>query len=81
MSPYRDRIHRDLRPVTTPSDDFPEARSAPERGEVEVAPRANHRLVAAIVDEVRAEDPVAVADEGIRAVPFADSEVRVEVVW
>src|ERR671910_1621650 len=53
---------------------------APERGQVEVAPGAPHRLVAAAVDEVGAEDLVALADEGVRAVPLADAEVGVEVV-
>src|SRR5919112_5755453 len=53
---------------------------APERGDVEVAPGAPHRLVAARVDEVGAEDPVAVADEGVGAVPLAHAEVLVEVV-
>src|SRR5829696_10241843 len=53
---------------------------APERGDVEVAPGAAHRLVAAAVDEVGAEDPVAVADEGVGAVPLVDAEVLVEVV-
>src|SRR5829696_1651745 len=53
---------------------------APERGDVEVGPGAAHRLVAAAVDEVGAEDRVAVADEGVRAVPLVDAEVGVEVV-
>src|SRR3954451_17250280 len=53
---------------------------AAERGDVEVGPRAAHRLVAAVVDEVRAEDVVALADEGVRAVPLVDAEVAVEVV-
>src|SRR4051794_40340687 len=53
---------------------------SPECGHVEVAPRASHGLVAAAVDEVRAEDPVAVADEGVGAVPLVHTEVGVEVV-
>src|SRR5215204_2915221 len=53
---------------------------APERGDVEVAPGAAHRLVAAAVDEVGTEDPVAVADEGVVAVPLVHAEVGVEVV-
>src|SRR5687768_5844937 len=44
---------------------------APERGDVEVAPGAPHRLVAAGVDEVGAEHLVALAQEGVRAVPLA----------
>src|SRR5262245_57969812 len=53
---------------------------AAERGHVEVAPDGAERLVSAAVDEVRAEDPVAVADEGVVAVPLVDPEVLVEVV-
>src|SRR4051794_38666637 len=53
---------------------------APESGDVEVAPRAPYRLVAAAVDEVGAEDLVAVADEGVGAVPLVHPEVLVEVV-
>src|SRR5262245_56180800 len=53
---------------------------APERGDVEVTPGSAHRLVAAAVDEVSAEDPVAVADEGVVPVPLVDAEVLVEVV-
>jgi len=41
-----------------------------ERGEVEVAPGGPHRLVAAVVDEVCAEYPLAVAEEHVVAVPF-----------
>ena len=37
-------------------------------------------FVAAGVDEVRAKDPVALADEGVVAVPLVDAEVLVEVV-
>src|SRR5947209_19885848 len=51
---------------------------AAQRGHVEVAPCAPHVLVAAGVDEVRAVDLAVVADERVRAVPFADAEVRVE---
>src|SRR5262245_66690190 len=50
-----------------------------ERGDVEVAPGAAHVLVTAGVDEVGAEDLVALADEGICPVPVADAEVPVEV--
>src|ERR1041385_1089676 len=46
-----------------------------ERGDVEVAPDRAHRLVAAAVDEVSAEDALPVADEGVVAVPFVDAEV------
>src|SRR5215204_5500697 len=53
---------------------------APERSHVEVAPGAPHRLVAAAVDEVGAEDAVAVADERVRAVPLVNAEVGVEAV-
>jgi len=53
---------------------------APERREVEVGPGAAHRLVAAVVDEVGAEDPLAVAEEGVRAVPLVHAEVGVEFV-
>src|SRR5688572_19898361 len=53
---------------------------APERGDVEVAPGAAHGLVASVVDEVGAEDSLAVADEGVGAVPLVDAEVGVEVV-
>src|SRR5208282_4780806 len=51
-----------------------------ERREVEVAPGGPHRLVAAVVDEVCAEHPLAVAEEHVVAVPFIDAEVRVEAV-
>ena len=51
-----------------------------ERREVEVAPGASHRLVAAAVDEVCAEHLVAVAEEHIVAVPLVDAEVFVEAV-
>src|ERR687895_607980 len=50
---------------------------AAERRDVEVAPRAPHRLVAAAVDEVVAEHPVAVADEGVGAVPLVDADIGV----
>src|SRR5215207_5457336 len=53
---------------------------APERGQVEVAPSAAHRLVAAVVDEVGAKDLLALADEGVGAVPLIHAEVGVEVV-
>src|SRR4051794_25704783 len=54
---------------------------APERRDVEVAPGASHRLVAAIVDQVGAEDPaVVLAVEGVGAVPLVHAEVLVEVV-
>src|ERR1700680_5102822 len=51
-----------------------------ERRAVEVAPGCPHRLVAAAVDEVCAEYPLAVAQEHVVAVPFIDAEVRVEAV-
>src|SRR5215218_523967 len=53
---------------------------APERRHVEVGPGGGVHLVAAAVREVGAEDPVAVTDEGGRAVPLVDTEVLVEVV-
>src|SRR3712207_2864894 len=52
---------------------------AAERRHVEVAPGRAHRLIAATVDEVGAEDPVALSDEGVVPVPVADAEVGVEV--
>src|SRR5215216_3586963 len=53
---------------------------AAERGQVEIAPGAAHRLVAAAVDEVGPEDLLALADERVGAVPLVHAEVRVEVV-
>src|SRR5271154_7240219 len=51
-----------------------------ERREVEVAPGAPYRLVAAVVSEVCAEPPVAIAEEHVVPVPFIDAEVLVEAV-
>src|SRR5260370_8791659 len=51
-----------------------------ERCYVEIVPDGPHLLVAAIVDEVGAEDAVAVADEHVVAVPFAHAEVGVQAV-
>src|SRR5216684_2344213 len=51
-----------------------------ERRHIEVAPGGSHRLVAAAVDEVCAEHPLAVADECIVAVPLVDAEVHIEAV-
>src|ERR1035438_6670396 len=51
-----------------------------ERRKVEVAPGGPHRLVAAVVDEVGAEHPLAVAEEHVVAVPFINAEVFVEAV-
>src|SRR6476659_9599707 len=51
-----------------------------ERRDIEVAPGGPHRLVAAAVDEVCAEHPLAVAEEYVVAVPFSDAEVRVETI-
>src|SRR5215216_1546553 len=48
---------------------------APERGDVEVAPRAPHLLVATAVDEVGAVDLAVVADERGGSVPLTDAEV------
>src|SRR5437588_9080635 len=53
---------------------------APKRSQVEVAPGAPHRLVAAVVDEVGATHAVAVADKRVRAVPLVHAEVGVEAV-
>src|ERR671914_1727893 len=53
---------------------------ASERRDVEVCPGGAHRLVAALVDEAGAEDPVAVADEGVGSVPLVHAEVLVELV-
>src|SRR5215211_788514 len=53
---------------------------APERRDVEKRPGRAHVLVAARVDEVGAEDAVALADEGVVPVPLIDAEVLVEVV-
>src|SRR5207244_11789370 len=39
-----------------------------------------HLLVAAVVDEVGAEQAVAIADERVRAMPLVHAEVGVEVV-
>src|SRR5271163_3622745 len=49
-----------------------------ERREVEVAPGGPHRLVAAVVGEVCAEHPVAIAEEHVVPVPFINAEVLVE---
>ena len=46
----------------------------------EAAPRGPHRLIAAVVDEVCAEHPLAIAEEHVVAVPFIDAEIFVEVV-
>src|SRR5918992_3428391 len=51
-----------------------------ERRDIEVAPGAPHRLVAAAVDEISAEHSVAIADECIVAVPLVHAEVAVEAV-
>src|SRR5919198_5058097 len=53
---------------------------APERRDVEIAPGGAQVLVAAGVDEVGAEDPVALADEGVVPVPLVNTEILVEVV-
>src|SRR5271163_2600754 len=48
--------------------------------DVEVTPRAAHRLIAAVVNEVCAEYFVAVAKEDVVAVPFVDPEILIEAV-
>src|SRR5262249_2833889 len=53
---------------------------AAERRDVEVAPNGPHRFVAAVVDEVCAEHPLAIAEKHVVAVPFIDAEVLVEAV-
>src|SRR5882757_2706788 len=52
----------------------------PQCRHVEKTPGIDERLVTAIVDEVRAEDPVTVPDERVGAVPFVHTEVDVEPV-
>src|ERR1044072_8631674 len=52
----------------------------PEGGDVQVIPRVPHLLVTAAVDEVRSEHAVAVAYECVRAMPFVNVEVFVEIV-
>src|SRR5437773_2839251 len=47
----------------------------PERRHVEVVPDAAHRLVAAAVDHVGAEDALAVAEERVVTVPLIHAEV------
>src|SRR5207248_2550467 len=53
---------------------------ASERSDVEVVPSAPHLLVAAVVDEVGAENTVTIADECVRAVPLVHAEVGVETI-
>src|SRR5580693_6178406 len=53
---------------------------APERGHVEVAPGAPEGLVAAVIDEVGSEYPVAIAEECVRAVIFVDTKVGLEPI-
>src|SRR5215213_4282204 len=52
----------------------------PERSYVEVVPSVPHLLIAAIIDEVGSKNPLAVADECIRAVPLVHAKVFVEAV-
>src|SRR5262245_54796979 len=47
----------------------------PECCHIEIAPDGPHRLVATAVDEVGAEHLVAIADEGVMAVPLVHAEV------
>jgi hypothetical protein len=49
-----------------------------ERRDVEVTPGGPYRIVATAVNEVRAEQLVAVAEEHVVAVPFVDAKVRIE---
>jgi hypothetical protein len=53
---------------------------ATERGDVEIAPGASHRLIASAVDEIGAKYAIVDADEGVGAVPLVHTEVGVEVV-
>src|SRR5689334_17205740 len=53
---------------------------APDRSDVKIVPSAPHLFIAAAVDEVGAEYPLAIADERVRAVPLVHAEVRVEAV-
>src|SRR6185437_14165027 len=52
----------------------------PERRHVEVAPGGAHRLVAATVDEVGAEDAPVLLDERVVAVPLIHPEVDIEAI-
>src|SRR5580658_1657047 len=72
LVPFRLRIpFRRVLPVLLPS----------HRRHVQVAPYAAHRLIAAIVDEVRAIDLVLiVAEEHVVSVPLVDTEVLIEIV-
>src|SRR6185437_3669698 len=51
-----------------------------ERRDIEVAPGGPHGLIASVIDEVGAEDPLVVAEEHVVAMPFIDTEVHVEAV-
>src|SRR5262249_21177674 len=53
---------------------------AAERREIEITPDSPHRLIAAIVDEIGAENLVAVPDESVVAMPFVHSKIFVEAV-
>src|SRR6516225_3824221 len=52
-----------------------------ERRDIEVVPGGPHRLVAAAVNEVCAEHPLAVAEKHVVAVPLVHAEVCVEAVY
>jgi hypothetical protein len=47
---------------------------------IEIAPGRTHRLIAAPVDEISAEDPFAVLNEGVMAVPLIDAKIDIEAV-
>ena len=47
-----------------------------ERGDVEIGPRATHRFVAVVVDEVCGDDRLTVAQERIGAVPLVRRDRR-----
>src|SRR5262249_33786684 len=53
---------------------------ATKGSDVQIGPGAPHRLVAAAVDEVGTEDPIAIANEGVRPVPIVHAEVCIEGV-
>ena len=53
---------------------------AAEWRDVEIAPHRPERLVAAPVDEIGAEDALAVPNEEVVAVIVGDAEIRIETV-
>src|SRR5580704_3708090 len=53
---------------------------APEGRHVKVAPCTPHRFVATVVNEVSAENPLALSEEHVVSVPFINAEILVEAV-